>query len=166
MAHRGGCVLVRMVHRSGIFVPDNAFYLFKGGLINNISWTGSAEGYSSYEINTVIKARAYLWNGVTGTGSSSVITQHLDLRGFKHVHFKYSAISVYAGECPNIRVYPNYVSTPSEGEGPWIADYDLSAIPDLSDVMLMIQSGHLNKQTSSGVQNASITVTEVWATRD
>lgn len=157
---------MRMIHRAGIFLPDNAYYLFKDGAINGITWTGTAQGYSSYEINTVLKARAYLWNGVTGTGSSSIITQHQDLRGFRHVCFKYTAITVFAGECPNIRVYPNYVSTPSDGARPWVAVYDLSAIPDLSDVMLMIQSGHLNKQTSSGVQDASITVTEVWATRD
>lgn len=166
MVHSGRCDIMRMIHRAGLLIPENAFYLFKDGLINGVSWTGSAQGYSSYEITDHIHVRAYLWSGVTGTGSSSVITQHLDLRGFKHVHFKYSSISVYAGECPNIRVYPNYVSTPSEGEGPWIASYDLSALADLTDVMLMIQSGHLNKQTSSGVQNASITVREVWATRD
>lgn len=164
MAHRGGCVLLRMIHRAGILLPDNAYFLFKDGTINGITWTGSYQGYSSYEINTVLKARAYLWNGVTGTGSSSVITQHLDLRGFKRVHFLVSAINVYAGGAPNIRVYPNYVSL--QNSAPFEAVYDLSAISDLSDVMLMIQSGHLNKQSSSGVMNAEVAVSAVWATRD
>ena len=145
-------------------LPDNAYFLFKDGTINGITWTGSASGYSSYEINTVIRARAYLWNGVTGTGSSSVITQHLDLRGFKRVHFRISYIKVYAGTAPNIRVYPNYVSL--QNSAPFETVYDLSAIPDLSDVMLMIQSGHLNKQSSSGVMDAEVQVSAVWATRD
>ena len=155
---------MRMIHRAGILLPDNAYYLFKDGAINGITWTGTSRGYSSYHINTDINVRAYLWNGVTGTGSSSVITRHLDLRGFKRVHFLVSGIDVYAGGAPNIRVYPNYVSL--QNSAPFEAVYDLSAIPDLSDVMLMIQSGHLNKQSSSGVMNAGVTVSAVWATRD
>lgn len=155
---------MRMVHRAGLLLPNDGYFLFKEGQINGVTWTGSYQGYSSYEINTVLKARAYLWNGVTGTGSSSVITQHLDLRGFKHVHFRVSGIDVYAGGAPNIRVYPNYVSL--QDTAPFEAVYDLSAIPDLSNVMLMIQSGHLNKQSSSGVMNAEVTVSAVWATRD
>lgn len=157
---------MRMVHRAGIYVPDNANFLFKNGLINGVTWTGSAQGYSSYEITDHIKARAYIWSGVTGTGSSSVITQHLDLRGYKRVHFKYSDIDYENGEAPNIRVYPNYVSLEHEGDGPWTVSYDLSALADQSDVMLMIQSGHLTKSSSSGSIDASITVTEVWVTRD
>lgn len=145
-------------------MPSPAFYLFNNGTINGITWTGSAQGYSSYEINTIIRARAYLWNGVTGTGSSSVITQNLDLRGFKRVHFRISYIKVYAGTAPNIRVYPNYVSL--QNSAPFEVAYDLSAIPDLSDVMLMIQSGHLDKQSSSGVMDAEVQVSAVWATRD
>ena len=164
MARSGGCVLLRMIHRAGILLPDNAYFLFKGGAINGITWTGSAQGYSSYEINTVLKARAYLWNGVTGTGSSSIVTQHLDLRGFKRVHFLVSGIAVLAGQAPNIRVYPNYVSL--QNSAPFEAVYDLSAISDLSNVMLMIQSGHLNKQSSSGSINAEVVVSAVWATRD
>lgn len=155
---------MRMVHRAGLLLPSNGYYLFRDGAINGITWTGSAQGYSSYEINTGLKARAYLWNGVTGTGSSSVITQHLDLRGFTKVHFLVSGIDVLNGDSPNIRVYPNYVSL--QDSAPFEAVYDLSAIPDLSDVMLMIQSGHLNKQSSSGVMNAEVAVSAVWATRD
>lgn len=155
---------MRMIHRAGIFLPDNAYYLFKDGSINGITWTGTAQGYSSYRIDTVLGARAYLWNGVTGTGSSSVITQHLDLRGFKRVHFLVSAIAVLNGDSPNIRVYPNYVSL--QNSAPFETVYDLSAISDLSNVMLMIQSGHLNKQSSSGVMNAEVDVSAVWATRD
>lgn len=155
---------MRMIHRAGLLLPINGYYLFRDGTINGITWTGTAQGYSSYEINTVLKARAYLWNGVTGTGSSSIVTQHLDLRGFNKVHFLVSGIDVYAGEAPNIRVYPNYVSL--QDSAPFEAVYDLSAIPDLSDVMLMIQSGHLNKQSSSGAMNAEVVVSAVWATRD
>ena len=156
-----------MVHRAGIFVPDNAFFLFKSGLINGVTWSGNTTGYSSYEITDHIKARAYIWSGVTSSDSNaSVITQHLDLRGFKRVHFKYTDIDYENGEAPNIRVYPNYVSLEHEGDGPWTVSYDLSALADPSDVMLMIQSGHLAKTTSSGSIDASITVTEVWVTRD
>lgn len=155
---------MRMAHRAGILVPDNAFYLFQDGLINDITWTGSAQGYSSYEISTVLKARGYIWNGVTGTGSSSIITQHLDLRGFKHIHFLVSGIDVLDGTAPNIRTYPNYVSL--QDSAPFESVYDLSAIPDLSDVMLMIQSGHVSKPSTSGSINASITVNAVWATRE
>lgn len=154
---------MRMVHRSGVFLPDNAFYLFDGGKINNVTWTGTAQGYSSYNIDTVIHARAYLWNGVTGTGSSSV-TAYADLRGFKRVHFRVTRINVLAGTAPNIRVYPNYVSL--QNSAPFDTVYDLSAIPDLSNVPLMIQSGHLSKQSSSGVLEASVTVSAIWATRD
>ena len=156
---------MRMVHRAGIFVPDNAYYLFKGGSINGITWSGSYEGYSSYEINTHIRVRGYIWNGVSGTGSSSVIT-YVDLRGFKHLHFLYTTIKVVNGTCPNIRAYPNYVSTPSDGSGPWEAVYDLSAIPDLSDLRIMIQSGHVSKTSTSGVIDSELVVTAVWATRD
>ena len=157
---------MRMVHRAGIYIPDNAFFLFRNGLINGVTWTGSAQGYSSYEITDHINARAYIWAGETGTGSSSVITQHLDLRGYKRVHFKYSSIHYQNGEAPNIRVYPNYVSLEHEGDGPWTVSYDLSALADQSDVMLMIQSGHIAKTSSSGSISASITVREVWVTRD
>ena len=101
----------------------------------------------------------------SNTGSASIIT-YVDLRGFRHLHFAYDEIKVYGGNAPNIRVYPNYVSTPSEGDGPWEAVYDLSAIPDLTNQLLMIQSGHLNKQQSSGVMDSTIRVTAVWATRD
>ena len=165
LARGRGCVVVRMAHRAGILVPDNAFYLFQDGLINGVTWTGSAQGYSSYEISDVLKARGYIWSGVSGTGSSSIIT-YVDLRGFRYLHFAYSAISVLDGECPNIRACPNYVSTPSEGEGPWEAVYDLSAIPDLSNQLIMIQSGHVSKSSTSGSINASITVNAVWATRE
>lgn len=165
MAHRGGCVLLRMIHRAGILLPDNAYYFFKGGSINGITWTGSYEGYSSYEINTHIRVRGYIWNGVSGTGSSSVIT-YVDLRGFKHLHFLYTTIKVVNGTCPNVRVYPNYVSTPSDGSGPWTTSYDLSTISDLSNVLLMIQSGHVSKTSTSGVIDSELVVTAVWATRD
>ena len=158
---------MRMVHRAGIFVPDNAFFLFKNGLINGVTWNGHTTGYASYEITDHIKARAYIWSGVTsGDSNASVVTQHLDLRGYRHVHFKYTGIDYENGEAPNIRVYPNYVSLEHEGEGPWTVSYDLSGLADLTDVMLMIQSGHLAKTTSSGSVDASITVTEVWVTRD
>ena len=156
---------MRMIHRAGILVPDNAFYLFQNGLINGITWTGSYEGYSSYEINTHIRVRGYIWNGVSGTGSSSVIT-YVDLRGFKRLHFLYTTIKVVNGTCPNIRAYPNYVSTPFEGSGPWEAVYDLSAIPDLSNLRIMIQSGHVSKTSTSGVVDSELVVTAVWATRD
>lgn len=154
---------MRMVHRAGLLLPNNGYYLFRDGTINGITWTGTAQGYSDYQINTVIHAGAYLWSGVTGTGSSSVIT-YVDLRGFKRVHFLVSEIKYFAGEAPNIRVYPNYVSL--QQTAPFETVYDLSAISDLSRVLLMIQSGHLNKQTSSGVQDAGVTVSAVWATRD
>lgn len=156
---------MRMVHRAGIFVPDNAYYLFKDGSINGITWSGSYEGYSSYEINTHIKVRGYIWNGVSGTGSSSVIT-YVNLQGFRHLHFLYSAIKVVNGTCPNVRAYPYYVSTPSEGSGPWEAVYDLSAIPDLSNLRIMIQSGHVSKASTSGVVDSELVVTAVWATRN
>ena len=156
---------MRMVHRAGIMVPDNAFYLFKGGTINQISWTGTYEGYSSYEINTHIRVRGYIWNGVSGTGSSSVVG-YADLRGFKHLHFGYSTIKVVSGTAPNIRAYPNYVSTPSDGTGPWTTSYDLSAIPDLSNVRIMIQSGHISKTSTSGVVDSELVVDSIWATRD
>lgn len=165
MARSGGCVLLRMIHRAGILLPDNAYFLFKDGTINGITWTGSYQGYSSYEITTHIKVRGYIWNGVSGTGSSSVIT-YVDLRGFKRLHFLYTNISVVNGTCPNIRAYPNYVSTPSDGSGPWEAVYDLSAIPDLSDLRIMIQSGHVSKTSTSGVIDSELVVTAVWATRD
>lgn len=154
---------MRMVHRAGLLLPNNGYYLFRDGTINGITWTGTAQGYSDYRIDTVIHAGAYLWSGVTGTGSSSVIT-YVDLRGFKRVHFLVSEITYFAGEAPNIRVYPNYVSL--QQTAPFEAVYDLSAISDLSRVLLMIQSGHLNKQSSSGVQDAGVTVSAVWATRD
>lgn len=158
---------MRMVHRAGIFVPDNAFFLFQNGLINGVTWTGTITGYSSYEITDHIKARAYIWSGVTSNDSNaSVVTQHLDLRGYRHVHFRYTDIDYENGDAPNIRVYPNYVSLEHEGDGPWTVSYDLSALADLTDVMLMIQSGHLAKTTSGGSIDASITVTEVWVTRD
>lgn len=156
---------MRMVHRAGIFVPDNAYYLFKGGKINGITWTGGSEGYGDYEINTRIMVGCYIWNGVSGSGSSSVIT-YVDLRGFKKLHFLYTTIKVVNGTCPNIRAYPNYVSTPSDGSGPWEAVYDLSAIPDLSDLRIMIQSGHVSKTSTSGVIDSELVVTAVWATRD
>ena len=165
MAHSGRRILVRMVHRAGLLLPNDGYYLFKDGEINGITWSGHAEGYSSYEISDVIKVRGYIWSGVSGTGSSSVIT-YVDLRGFKRLHFAYSSISVVDGESPNIRAYPNYVSTPSEGEGPWEAVYDLAAIPDLSNQLIMIQSGHIQKTSTSGSVDASLTVTAVWATRD
>ena len=156
-----------MVHRAGIFVPDNAFFLFKNGLINGVTWNGHTTGYASYDIDDRLHARAYIWSGVTSSDSNaSIVTQHLDLRGYKHVHFKYTGIDYENGEAPNIRVYPNYVSLEHEGEGPWTVSYDLSALADQSDVMLMIQSGHLAKTTSSGSIDASITVREVWVTRD
>ena len=158
---------MRMVHRAGIYVPDNANFLFKNGLINGVTWSGNITGYSSYEITDHIHVRAYIWSGVTSSDSNaSVITQHLDLRGYKHIHFKYSSINYENGEAPNIRVYPNYVSLEHEGDGPWTVSYDLSALADQSDVMLMIQSGHLAKTTTSGSIDASITVKEVWVTRD
>lgn len=156
---------MRMVHRAGIFVPDNAYYLFNGGSINGITWSGSYEGYSSYEINTHIKVRGYIWNGVSGTGSSSVIT-YVNLQGFRHLHFLYSTIKVVNGTCPNVRAYPYYVSTPSEGSGPWEAVYDLSAIPDLSNLRIMIQSGHVSKTSTSGVVDSEIIVDAIWATRN
>ena len=156
---------MRMVHRAGLFIPNNAFYIFQNGLINGITWTGTASGYSNYSITDKIMAGGYIWSGVTGSGSSSVIT-YVDLRGFKHIHFAYDVIKVAGGECPNIRVYPNYVSLTSEGEGPWEAVYDLDAIPDLSNQLIMIQSGHINKDTSSGVVDSEVDVTAVWATRD
>ena len=158
---------MRMVHRAGIFVPDNAFFLFKNGLINGVTWNGHTTGYASYEITDHLYARAYIWSGVTSSDSNaSIVTQHLDLRGFKRIHFKYSSINYENGEAPNIRVYPNYVSLEHEGEGPWTVSYDLSALADQSDVMLMIQSGHLAKTTTSGSIDASITVKEVWVTRN
>ena len=156
---------MRMAHRAGIFVPDNAFYLFKGGAINGITWTGSYEGYSSYEINTVIRVRGYIWDGVSGTGSSSVIT-NADLRGYAKLHFKYSTIKIVNGTCPNIRVYPNYVSTPTEGDPPIVTSYDLSAIPDLTSTIVMIQSGHISKSSTSGVVDSELVITDVWATRE
>lgn len=157
---------MRMVHRAGIFLPDNAFYLFKSGSINGVSWSGTSEGYSSYSINSSgINVRGYLWNGVSGTGSASV-NAYVDLRGFKHLGFTYSEIKVVNGTCPNIRAYPNYVSTPSDGNGPWTTIYDLSAIPDLSNQRIMIQSGHVSKTSTSGVVDSVINVTAVWATRD
>lgn len=165
MACGRGCVVVRMAHRSGVLVPDNAFFLFQAGAINGITWTGSYEGYSSYEINTRIRVRGYIWNGVSGTGSSSVIT-YADLRGFRHLHIKYSTIKTVSGTSPNIRVYPNYVSLQSDGSGPWEAVYDLSAIPDLTSTLLMIQSGHVSKTSTSGVVDAELIVDAVWATRD
>ena len=156
---------MRMVHRAGIFLPDNAFYLFKSGTINGITWTGSADGYSSYTINSSgINVRAYLWNGVSGSGSSSVIT-YVDLRGFKHVGFTYNEYKTVSATAPNIRVYPNYVSL-STGTGSRTAIYDLSAIPDLSNQLIMIQSGHVSKSSTSGVVDSVLTVTAVWATRD
>lgn len=154
---------MRMVHRAGIVVPSDAYYLFQNGSINGITWTGSFEGYSSYEINTVIRVRGYIWNGVSGTGSASVIT-YADLRGFARLHFAYSTIKIVSGHAPNIRVYPNYVSTPDEGD--LIASYDLSAIPDLSSTLIMIQSGHVSKSQTSGVVDSELVVTAVWATRD
>lgn len=147
-------------------LPDNAFYLFKNGTINGITWTGSASGYSSYTINSSgIHVGAYIWSGVSGSGSSSVIT-YADLRGFKHLGFVYNEIKVLNGTCPNIRAYPNYVSTPSDGAGPWTTIYDLSAIPDLSNQLIMIQSGHVSKSSTSGVVDSDLNVTAVWVTRD
>lgn len=156
---------MRMVHRAGLLLPNDGYYLFQNGEINGITWSGHAEGYSSYEISDVIKVRGYIWSGVSGTGSSSVIT-YVDLRGFKRLHFLYTTIKVVNGTCPNIRAYPNYVSTPSEGGGPWEAVYDLSAIPDLSNLRIMIQSGHVSKTSTSGVVDSELVVTSVWATRD
>lgn len=152
-----------MVHRAGILLPDNAYYLFKNGKINGITWTGGSDGYSSYEINTRIRVRAYLWNGVSGSGSSSVIT-YVDLRGFKKVHFLVTRIMKVAGTAPNIRVHPNYVSL--QNSVPFETVYDLSAITDLSNVLLMIQSGHVSKTSTSGVIDSELIVTAVWATRD
>lgn len=159
---------MRMIHRAGIFVPDNAYFLFKDGLINGITWSGNYTGYASYQITDHIHVRTYIWSGVSSDNdnNASVITQHLDLRGFKRVHFKYTSIHYENGEAPNIRVYPNYVSLDHDGEGPWTVSYDLSALADPTDVMLMIQSGHLKKTTTSGSIEASITVKEVWVTRD
>lgn len=156
---------MRMVHRSGVFLPDNAFYLFKDGKINNVTWTGTSSGYGSWEINTILKARVYIYSGVSGQGSASITTT-VDLRGFKHLHFGYSTVDQVSGTAPNIRVYPNYVSIPHEGSGPWTTSYDLSAITDLSSTLIMIQSGHVSKSSTSGVVNAEIFVTSVWATRD
>lgn len=154
---------MRMVHRSGLLIPNNCLYLFDGGAINGFTWTGTTSGYSTYTIDTVIRCRAYIWSGETGTGSSSV-TIRVDLRGFTKLHFRVSSQKTVAGTAPNIRVYPNYVSLQSTA--PYESVYDLSAIPDLSDVLIMIQSGHINKQTSSGVIDAQIDVAKVWATRD
>lgn len=156
---------MRMAHRAGLLLPNDGYFLFKEGQINGITWTGSYEGYSSYEITTHISVRGYIWSGVSGTGSSSVIT-YVDLRGFKRLHFLYTTIKVVNGTCPNIRAYPNYVSTPSDGEGPWEAVYDLSAIPDLSNLRIMIQSGHVSKTSTSGVVDSGLVVTNIWATRD
>lgn len=149
-------------HYSGILIPNTGEYLFRDGLINGIEWTPSTSGYSSCEINTVLKVRAYMWEGITGTGSAS-IAGYADLTGFKKLHFAVSGISVLNGDSPNLRVYPNYVSL--QNAAPFEAVYDLSAIPDLSNTLIMIQSGHLNKQQSSGRMDASITVSAIWATR-
>ena len=153
---------MRMAHRAGLLIPNNCMYLFNGGVINGITWTGGAQGFSSYEISTVIGCRAYIWNGETGTGSASVIA-YADLRDFSQLHFRVTAQKTVAGTAPNIRVYPNYVSLQSSA--PYEAVYDLSAIPDLSNVMIMIQSGHITKSTTSGVIDAQISVSQVWATR-
>ena len=156
-----------MVHRSGVFLPDNAYFLFQNGVINGVTWNGHTTGYASYEITDHLYARAYIWSGVTSNDSNaSIVAQHLDLRGFKHVWFKYSSIHYLNGESPNIRVYPYYVSLNHDGEGPWTVSYDLSSLADLSDVRLMIQSGHVSKTSSSGSVTASISVKEVWVTRD
>lgn len=130
--------------------------------MNGVSWTGSTSGYSSYEVSTVIGCRAYIWSGETGTGSSSVIT-YADLRGFTKLHFRVTSKKTVSGTAPNIRVYPNYVSL--QNSTPFEAVYDLSSIPDLSNVLIMIQSGHVSKTSSSGSVDAQISVSKVWATR-
>ena len=119
---------MRMVHRAGLLLPNDAYFVFKDGKINGITWTGSASGYGSYTISTYIMAGAYIQSGVTGSGSASVIAT-VDLRGFKRLHFRVSYIKVYAGTAPNIRVYPNYVSL--QNSAPFDVAYDLSAITDL-----------------------------------
>lgn len=156
---------MRMIHRAGLFLPSNGYYLFRDGKINGITWTGSGSGWGSWEINTRIRARAYIYSGETGSGSATVATT-VDLRGFKHLHFIYSFIEQVSGTAPNIRVYPYYVSIPHDGSGPWATSYDLSAISNLSSVQIWIQSGHVSKSSSSGSVNSEIIVTSVWATRD
>lgn len=146
-------------------MPSPAFYLFNNGTINGVTWTGSYSGYSSYEINTHIRVRGYIWNGVSGTGSSSVIT-YADLTGYKTLHFEYDTIKVVTGTAPNIRVHPYYTSLRNDGTGPWESTYDLSTFADKSNILIMIQSGHVSKSSTSGVVDSELIVTRVWATKE